>query len=54
MIEQSFYLSDDSNLEQAQDLTCLSLDEIESIVGRFNKASHRSGQLRGELVVYFN
>ena len=52
MIEQAFYLSDDSNLDLAEELTGLAIDEIEVIVGRFTKTSHRSGSLRGELIVY--
>lgn len=52
MIEQTFYLSDEKNLELAEELTGLALDEIEAVVGRFTKTSHRDGSLRGELVVY--
>lgn len=44
-------LSDESNLQKVMDVTELSLDEIEVIVGRFAKHSCRAGQLRGELVV---
>lgn len=47
---ESFYLSEDKNIDKALQLTQLSMDEIEYIVGRFNKASHRSGKLRGEIV----
>lgn len=49
---QSFYLSDPENLDQASELTGLSADELELIVGRFTKQSSRAGQLKGELVVY--
>jgi hypothetical protein len=45
------YLSDETNLQKVMDVTELSLDEIEVIVGRFAKHSCRAGQLRGELVV---
>lgn len=49
MIELEFYLSDPANIPQAQDLTGLSEDEIESVVGRFGRQSHRCGALRGKL-----
>lgn len=45
------YLSDQDSLMEAQKLTGLALDEIESVVGRFGKQSKWSGQLRGKLVV---
>lgn len=45
------YLSNEANIEQAMELTELSLDEIEAIVGRFAPHSWRAGQLRGEVVV---
>jgi hypothetical protein len=54
MIEQSFYLSDPNNIEYASDITGLSLDEIEYIVGRFRKNSIRAGMLKGKVVVYIN
>lgn len=54
MIEKTFYLSDTSNLKLAEQLTDLSLDEIEYIVGRFAKHSSRAGNLRGEVVLYVN
>jgi len=44
------YLSDDNNIKKALELTELSIDELESIVGRFAKHSWRAGQLRGELI----
>lgn len=50
----SIYLSDDTQLETVMELTGLSLDELESLVGRFNKGSVRAGQLRGELVTYID
>ncbi len=50
MIELTHYLS--NSIEPALEHTELSEDEIESIVGRFTKASSRHGQLRGELVKY--
>jgi hypothetical protein len=34
--------------------TYLDLDEIEMIVGRFNKSSFRAGKLRGEVVKYLS
>lgn len=47
---QSFYLSDEQNIDIVLELTELSLDELESIVGRFAKHSHRAGHLRGEII----
>lgn len=52
MIAESFYLSEDMNLDRAKDLTGLALDEIEAVVGRFSKTSNRSGSLRGEVVIH--
>ena len=45
-----FYLSDESNMQRACELTELEPDEIEMIVGRFAAHSHRAGQLRGKVV----
>ena len=45
----SHYLSD-SDLEWVMEVTELSLDELEHIVGRFGNNSIRAGKLRGELV----
>lgn len=53
MIKESFYLSDESNLERALELTGLSLDELSGITGKFNKNSGRAGQMRGEIIVKF-
>lgn len=44
------YLSDQNNIPTVLQLTELSLDELEQIVGRFAKHSWRAGQLRGEVV----
>ena len=51
MILKSFYLSEKENIQKACNLTELSLDELEHIVGRFNKHSHRAGLLRGEVII---
>lgn len=51
MITYSLYLSDELNLDEAMELTGLSMDEIEQIVGRFKPHSQRAGQLRGEVIV---
>lgn len=51
MIEETFYLSDPDNLDKASELTGLSYDELEHVVGRFTDRSSRSGQLRGEVVL---
>ena len=49
MINKSYYLSEEDDLNRTISLTGLSEDEIESIVGRFSKISHRSGKLRGKV-----
>ncbi len=54
IIEQMFYLSDESKLDYASDITGLSKCEIEEIVGRFKPHSSRAGQLRGKVVVYID
>jgi hypothetical protein len=54
MIKNSFYLSDERNIEKTLDLTELSMDELEQLVGRFKKHSHRHNKLRGEVVEYFD
>lgn len=53
MIEQMYYLSKESSLDKAVEDTELSADEIEYIVGRFTKISHRTGKLRGKVNVFF-
>lgn len=52
MIEQLLYIS--TSVEQASHLTGLAVDEIETLVGRFAKHSHRAGKLRGKVVVYID
>jgi hypothetical protein len=54
MITETFYLSDESNLERACEITGLAPDEIEDVVGRFTKTSHRYGSLRGEVVIFID
>lgn len=54
MIETQFYLSDDTLLDYACELTGLSQDEIEHIVGRFTKRSYWAGKLRGKVVLYID
>lgn len=51
MILESFYLSEKDNIQKACNITELSLDELEHVVGRFAKHSHRSGSLRGEVII---
>ena len=51
IFEDSFYLSNPENLDKAIELTGLSLDELEIIVGRFKNHSSRAGQLRGEVLL---
>ena len=50
----SFYLSDSKNITKALELTGLALDELEKLVGYFNKNSHRAGKMRGELICDWN
>ena len=52
MIEKTMYLSDEHNLNPAMEVTGLSQDEIETVVGRFRANSSRAGQLRGEVYIY--
>lgn len=54
MIETQFYLSDDTLLDYACELTGLSQDEIEHIVGRFTNRSQWAGKLRGKVVLYMD
>ena len=51
MIVESYYLSNLSSLQIAN-YTDLSLDEVESIVGRFTSRSRWAGKLRGELRIH--
>lgn len=51
MIRKSIYLSNDNQLDEILDYTELSIDELELIVGRFNKNSRFAGKLRGELII---
>lgn len=51
MIDKTFYLSDPNNVQKALNITSLSEDELEYVVGRFTKASQWAGQLKGEVVV---
>lgn len=45
------YLSEAENLNAIMEITGLAIDELETIVGRFAKHSHRAGKLRGQLIV---
>ncbi len=48
------YLSTAENTPQMERICAmleLDADEIEAIVGRFNRNSHRAGQLRGKVTV---
>lgn len=54
MIKNQFYLSDENNIPLAEEITGLALDEIELIVGRFKPHSSRAGQLRGEVLEFFD
>jgi len=50
MIDESFYLSDEKKLPRAVQLTGLSMDEIEYVVGRFRPDHRFGGLLKGELI----
>lgn len=50
LIIKSLYLSDEKNLNIVSRLTDMSVDEIKTIVGIFNKNSSRRGLVRGEYV----
>ena len=52
MILSAFYVNESP--ERAGKVTELQLDELEQLVGRFNKVSIRAGQLRGEVVEYID
>lgn len=53
MIVNSFYLSDETNVELFMEMTDLSYDEVESLVGRFKKDHWRfAGKLMGEVIEY--
>lgn len=54
-VEESFYLSEDGNLERLVELTNLAEDEILSLVGRFRKDHWRfAGKIKGEVLVGFD
>jgi hypothetical protein len=50
MITKQFYINQFTGY--AQEVTGLSLDELESLVGRYKRNSIREGQLRGELLIF--
>lgn len=54
-IIDSFYLTDSRNIDKALELTGLSLDELEKIVGRF-KISHYKypKKLKGEVIELYD
>jgi hypothetical protein len=54
MISYTFYLSNHDGANKLTNLTDLSLNEIESIVGRFKESHKKAGKLKGEVVVYFD
>lgn len=53
IIVEKIYLSEEGALKYAEDVTELSKNEVEDVVGRF-KASHSSfpQKLRGQLYIY--
>lgn len=48
MESEFFYINED--VDKALEVTELSLDELEVLVGRFTKNSHRAGMLKGKIV----
>ena len=52
MTVDKFYLSDPKNIPKAIELTELSPDELEELVGFFRGNSIRAGQMRGEVLEY--
>ena len=53
MIEQQFYLTEPGMEDYLSELTELSFDEIEQLVGRFRQDHWRwPGKLKGEVLVY--
>lgn len=52
LIVKTLYLSDSKNLNTVSNLIDISVDEIKTIVGIFNKNSSRAGLVRGEFVEY--
>jgi hypothetical protein len=50
MIIKHLYINEQQDC--TQEATGLSIDELESIVGRYRPYSIRAAQLRGELVIY--
>jgi hypothetical protein len=49
--DEPMYLSDEENVKIVLEVTGLAVDELESIVGRFQANSQWAGQLRGCAVV---
>ena len=52
MIVKQLYINEQQ--DYAQEVTGLSVDELESLVGRYRPYSIRASQLRGELVIYID
>lgn len=52
MVVSDFYISQPGNLLKAMNLTLLSKDEIEHVVGRFHDQHERAGQLKGRVIEY--
>ncbi len=48
-MSDTFYINQNPDL--AMELTGLAMDEIETLVGRFQKNSCRAGMLRGKVIV---
>lgn len=56
-IENNYYLSDGEDaINQLVSKACglITADEVEELVGRFSAHSSRAGQLRGEVLEYFD
>ena len=50
-IRETYYLSNEQDLDFFLEFTGLDLDEVEQIVGRFKEGHARAGELKGEFVV---
>jgi hypothetical protein len=52
IVEDSFYLSEDGNIDRLLQMCELSSDEVEEIVGRFRSDHYRfANKLKGEVLI---
>lgn len=53
IIIDSYYLTDESRIDETLDLLSISHEELEDLVGRFAKSHHKfPGALKGQVMVY--